>query len=319
MWGNQMKLALVTVVVALVVIQLGALTRLKDAGLGCPDWPGCYGHWRVNPQHHALQSDEAVSKAHFEMNHRYIAGTLGALIVLLAVSLWRRRWQYSLHLPLALVGLVVFQALLGMWTVTLRLHPLVVSAHLIGGYLIFSGLTMVAMRQWQGGRSYATARYHLTPAWFYAAMVLITLQVLLGVWVSANYAAFACLELPACTAHYDLAAAFQLWGFAHVDFEFGVFALEHRVTQQMVHRIGAVLVLLYFCLLAYRLWRSRDRRLRGSALWLIGLVVLQVGLGLANIIGHLPIWSAMAHNLVAAMLFCSTFVLYDAIYRGRYL
>ena len=202
------NLVLAALVLTLGVVSLGAYVRLSDAGLGCPDWPGCYG--RVTPHHAAeainaelaVRPDGSVShaKAWKEMVHRYFAGALGLLIVAIAVLSWRKRRETSggPGLPLLLLGLIVFQSLLGMWTVTQLLKPLIVTAHLLGGMATLSLLLWLWLRERsQSSHAYYARVDHLRGAALLGLM-LVVIQIALGGWVSANYAALACTDFPLC-------------------------------------------------------------------------------------------------------------------------
>src|SRR5688572_20941617 len=218
------RLSVVALVLAWCVVMLGAYTRLKGAGLGCPDWPGCYGQLVVPETAHALQQAvarypmqpvEAV-KVWAEMVHRYAAGTLATLILLLALrAMWRFRYANQPKLvPFILVGLVVFQALLGMWTVTWRLLPQVVMGHLLGGMTIVALLGLLVLQL----SVRELPRIVVPQLRFWAALSLgvLVLQIVLGGWTSANYAALVCPDFPTCHGDWvpdlDFARAFYFWG-----------------------------------------------------------------------------------------------------------
>ena len=207
------SLVYATTALAFVVVAVGAFVRLSDAGLGCPDWPGCYG--QVTPAHAEEEIARAVGdqgggehgpvslrKAWKEMAHRYLAGTLGLLIVSIAILAWRQRGvlRQSPALPGALVGIVMLQAALGMWTVTLLLKPVVVTLHLLGGMATFALLAWLALRQHalsDGGDASSAAARRLQP-WALGGLAILVLQIALGGWVSSNYAALACIDFPTC-------------------------------------------------------------------------------------------------------------------------
>ncbi len=309
------RLVYATAVLAFVVVVLGAWVRLSHAGLGCPDWPGCYGHLDVPeaPQHVAAanaawpERPVEAAKAWKEMIHRYAAGALGLAIAAIAVTAWCRRHEpgQPLALPLALLGLVVFQALLGMWTVTLLLKPLVVMAHLFGGF------TTLALLLWLGLRT-SGWRPQIAPAdaglrgWALAALVALIAQVALGGWTSTNYAALACPDLPTCQGQWwpttDFRDAFTPWRGLGVSYEGGVLDNEARVTIHLSHRLGALAVALALGALAWRLARTASPALRRLGRVLGGLLALQLALGVANVVLGLPLPVAVAHNGVAAAL-----------------
>ena len=201
MYRNLIKIA---AVLTFGIVVLGAFVRLSDAGLGCPDWPGCYGHVAVPDEAHELATAQAnfphqpveARKGWIEMIHRYFASTLGVLIIAIAAMSWRRRAVQPLGLPLFLVGLVVFQGLLGMWTVTLRLYPAVVTAHLIGGMTTLALLIWLLLRQYRSPS--VSPRPHAMRSVARLALAVLAIQIVLGGWVSTNYAALACSDFPQC-------------------------------------------------------------------------------------------------------------------------
>ncbi len=311
------RLAMFACLLAFVVVVLGAYTRLSHAGLGCPDWPGCYGHLTVPDSEHAVSEKHYLAqrplepeKGWKEMVHRYFAGTLGLVILALAVwAWWRRRVTgQPVWLPTALLGLVVFQALLGMWTVTLQLKPVVVMAHLLGGMTTFVLLGLLAMRTW-GSRAPVGPVARRWRGWALAALLVVVGQIALGGWTSSNYAALACPDFPTCQGSWlpdtDFGEAFVLWRGLGVNYEFGVLDHPARTAIHLTHRVGAVVTLLLVGWLAVRLWRDRAAGLQAQGA-LIGVLLLsQVGLGIANVVLHLPLVVAVAHNAVAALLLLS--------------
>ena len=200
------RLALLATVVALMVVLLGAYTRLTHSGLGCPDWPGCYGFISVpstdaqlaHAELHFPEAPVEAAKGWSEMVHRYCAGTLGCLILLLAVRAWKQRKRHDqpLKLPLFILLVVIIQAAFGMWTVTLKLWPQVVTAHLMGGFATLSLLFLLTLRL--SGWLPALAIPRRLQRWATAGLVLVIIQIALGGWVSSNYAAVACVDLPTC-------------------------------------------------------------------------------------------------------------------------
>ena len=295
---------------ALVVVVLGAWVRLTGAGLGCPDWPGCYGRMVVGPEGSALGADVEGGKAWREMVHRYFAGALGLAILVLAVVAVRNRRRDSngpLALPVVLVGLVAFQAALGAWTVTLRLQPAVVVAHLVGGMAILGLLWRLYL-----GPPHSSGR--LRPGWLRPALAagvaVLAVQIVLGGWTSANYAALACPDLPTCHGQWwpegDFGAGFRLWQESSrgSGFEGGVLTVEARIAIHVVHRVGALVTVLYLGgLCAAAMWRGRpDRRLALAILSVFGLLVVQAALGVSNVWLGLPLGVAVAHNAAAALL-----------------
>jgi cytochrome c oxidase assembly protein subunit 15 len=290
---------------------LGAYVRLSDAGLGCPDWPGCYGH--PSPSLEAANRFDpsnayVAHKAWKEMSHRYLAGFLGLVILaMFVISLVRPRWGLKARLTGPLLAIVIFQALLGMWTVTLKLHPFVVMAHLIGGFTTLSLLFWIAL----GFTSYARSdlsRYPL-PAAGKIMLAVVILQIALGGWVSANYAAVACPDFPTCHGELlpdmDLAQGFHFWPETGPDYTGGALDSTGRVTIHVMHRIGAFLVLLATALYSIKLFALRGVYRRTGAV-LAFLVLTQAGLGISNVIFALPLPVAVAHNAVAALVLLTT-------------
>lgn len=306
------------IVFALCVIVLGAYTRLSDAGLGCPDWPGCYGkiivpdsEHEVDEKHYLEQRPLEPHKGWAEMVHRYFAGTLGLLILAIAVWSWRR-WSNNhprqvVWLPFLLVGVVIFQALLGMWTVTLLLKPVVVMGHLLGGFATVALLWLLLLKS-DAGRLPAVA-FDGPPGWALLGLLILIVQIALGGWTSANYAALSCPDFPTCQAQWwpesDFDEAFVMWRGLGVNYEFGVLEHPARVAIHLTHRIGAVITLLYLGWLAVSLLRSIDAPVRKAGLAVALLLLMQVGLGVSNVLFHLPLPVAVAHNAVAVLLLLS--------------
>jgi cytochrome c oxidase assembly protein subunit 15 len=308
------RFVIFTALLTFVVILLGAYTRLADAGLGCPDWPGCYGRILVpKSEEHVInkayleQRPLEPSKGWVEMIHRYFAGALGLAILGLAVGAWRRR-RYDpaqpVWLPTGLLGLVVFQALLGMWTVTLLLKPVVVMAHLLGGFATFSLLVLLALRTRPRRPPPASGRWRLAGG---LAIVVLVAQIALGGWTSTNYAALACVDFPTCHGSWwpemDFREAFVMWRGIGVNYEYGVLEHPARTAIHFTHRIGALVTFLYLGWLVVALLRAGGWA--GPALLVGGLLLVQVGLGIANVLLHLPLGVATAHNGVAALLLAS--------------
>ncbi|RTR38169.1 heme A synthase [Shewanella canadensis] len=304
----------VTLVFTLCVILMGAYTRLSDAGLGCPDWPGCYGMIKVPSQNHELaqalnsfpEHKVEQEKAWLEMIHRYIAGILGLLVLTILVICLKNR-ETPKKLPTFIALLILFQAALGMWTVTMKLMPVVVMSHLIGGFTLMSLLLLLYLRtkplRIPGGDSSARKLVPLATA----ALSVLTLQIILGGWTSSNYAALACTSLPICEGDWynnlRLIQAFNPFQGTHDSYEFGVLDYASRMTIHVTHRFGAILTAAILLWLAYKLHtQSQSSQLKRSAQWLMLLVCLQVGLGISNVVLHLPLGIAVSHNAGAVFL-----------------
>lgn len=287
-------LILISLFLTLGVILLGAYTRLMDAGLGCPDWPGCYGLWR------APTND---IKAHIEMVHRYFASTLGLLILMIAaLTLFRSSTSIKTNqkiLALSLVGLVIFQGLLGMWTVTLKLLPIVVMAHLLGGLLLLSLLFCLWIMQ--SDRSLSPIM--ISPATRYlalATLIMVCVQIALGGWTSTNYAALSCPDFPLCQNQFWPKMswqAFNLIGASYLENPLSYMTLEARTAIHMAHRVGALITSFLIMALSAALWHHKK-----IILPILGLLILQISLGITNVLALLPLNIALAHNGIATLL-----------------
>lgn len=304
-------LARVGSLLALAVVMLGAWVRLTDAGLGCPDWPGCYGRLVVPGDEAAAAASYGddyatrpleAGKAWREMIHRYLASSLGLICLALAVLAWRNRRDPAqpLAVPLALVGLVIFQGLLGMWTVTLLLKPLIVAGHLLGGFATLALLTWLA--SW---RRVTVAVPGAVRSLGLAAAAALVAQIALGGWVSTNYAALACPDFPTCQTQWwpelaDFEQGFVLWRGLGVDYEGGVLDHPARVAVHFTHRLGALVATLLVGLFALAVIRRGPVRPDGLAV--LALLLLQVGLGVSIVVFGVPLPVAVAHNGVAALL-----------------
>lgn len=313
------RLLLVATLLAFAVIALGAYVRLSDAGLGCPDWPGCYGHWLGIPEAHHEQQAAAqaypdrpldTGKAWKEMLHRYLAGTLGLLILALCILAWRKesRSRQSPALPTALLGIVGLQAALGMWTVTLLLKPVIVTLHLIGGMTTLSILVGMAVARFDARLDDSTnPRMRLLGA---AALLAISIQIALGGWVSSNYAALACADFPTCQGQWlppmDVTHAFSLYRDLGLTADGALLPLEALTAIHWSHRLGAVAVSLLAGSFAIALLRTGERVWQTWGGVLLALLLAQVGLGIANVLLALPLGLAIAHNIGAACLLSAT-------------
>lgn len=308
------RLSLIGVFLAIVVIGLGAFTRLSDAGLGCPDWPGCYGHlmWPESADERKVaelnfpNAKVDTQKTWPEMVHRYFAGALGLLILGLAIFSWQQNKSFGrtpIKLPLALLVLVVLQAAFGMWTVTLKLLPQVVTAHLLGGFTTLSLLWLMSMRlkhrmavapmvSGSGPRTLAIV-----------VLVAVIIQITLGGWTSSNYAALVCADLPTCQGQWlpatDFYDGFDLSHKIGPNYEGGVLDLAARTAIHMSHRIGAIVVTVLAFILAWCLATSGFKPLAGI---LLPMLILQLSLGLSNIWFALPLFVAVFHNIGGALL-----------------
>lgn len=315
------SIVLGTLILTFVVVVLGAYVRLSDAGLGCPDWPGCYGHLIGIPETdaevaHANDNFDRVletGKAWKEMVHRYFAGALGLLIFVIAIYLFRKDNKGQRHIAagVILASVLLFQAALGMWTVTLQLKPLIVMGHLLGGFTLFNLLAWQWLRtsNMQPTMNVSTAR----PLFMLSVLVIAILagQIALGGWVSSNYAALACVDFPKCQQSWwpnmDFKDAFVLWRGLGVDYEFGVLDHPARVAIHYIHRIGALVTTIAILFYASRIYKFSDaaQLLKKNALIIYALLFIQLGLGISNIVFKLPLAVAVLHNGVALLLLFS--------------
>ncbi|KTC87553.1 MULTISPECIES: COX15/CtaA family protein [Legionella] len=318
----------IALILALFVVMLGAYTRLTDAGLGCPDWPGCYGHMVLPSAESKLQSAQEQypqipiesRKAWTEMAHRYAAGTLGLLILFIAGSvIWRRAqgvrmpWQ----LALTLILLLLFQAALGMWTVTLKLLPVVVMGHLLGGILIFACLSRLRL-QLSSAKPVNLPQWRF---WILLGTLIVFFQIALGGWVSSNYAGIACIGFPQCNGQWlpelHFSQGFNLFSPVGANYQGGVLDNDIRMTIQYIHRLGAMITAVYIVTLAILLLvKVSNYYLRRLAVVAILLVCIQFILGIMNVVYLLPLWIAVAHNGIAAVLMATVLMMFYLTQNG---
>lgn len=305
---------------AMIVIVLGAYVRLSDAGLGCPDWPGCYGE--LIPTDIAdgdIKADYPerplveTGKAWREMVHRYVAAALGFLILLIAALAWRNREQpgQPVIVPVTTLGVVIFQGLLGMWTVTLLLKPVIVMGHLLGGLTTLGLLFWLLLEDTRNKGASQASRHVPWPALI--GLLVLICQIALGGWTSSNYAALACPDLPTCMGQWwpeqaDFGEGFIMWRGLGVNYEFGILEAPARVAIHFVHRLGAITASLVLLLVTLTYWRQAadSSALRTAAKFIWVTLAMQVSLGLATVWFGLPLPVATAHNGVAALLLLAT-------------
>ena len=298
------------------LVLFGAFTRLTDSGLGCPDWPGCYGQASPTGAHAQIAQAQAEmptgpvthQKAWIEMIHRYLATAVGVLILTLTAGTWvlrRRGAVVSPWWPTATLVWVSFQGALGAWTVTMKLFPAVVTMHLLAGLVLLALLCRqaVAYEHAQQGRSRAEVAPQLR-TWLLAATVLVWLQAALGGWVSTNYAVLACSDFPACQGSWwpamDFRQGFELWrelGMTGDGEHIGFAALT---AIHYVHRLAAYVVLAVLGLLAWQL--GRVEALRRQARLIGVLAIWQLASGVSNVLLDWPVLVAVAHTGGAAGL-----------------
>lgn len=314
------NLAWIATAFALIVIVFGAFVRLSNAGLSCPDWPTCYGQvtWPTATRDIATANaafpDRPVEsgKAWREQVHRFLAGGLIVTTFALAIWSWSRRRELGrlIAVPAIAAVFILFQAALGMWTVTWKLKPIVVMGHLLGGMATMAFLAYTALRlsvPGVGDDGTRTLRRFVI-----IGVILLACQIALGGWTSANYAALACgNDFPTCFGQWfpntDFREAFVLWRGIGVNYEGGVLDSSARTAIQLTHRIGAGIVFVHILALALVALRRRSLRIAGAAIVVVLLV--QISLGIVNVVMGLPLAVAIAHNGVAALLLFSLLTL----------
>ncbi len=322
------KMVFAAAFLTFVVVVVGAYVRLQDAGLGCPDWPGCYGHFVGVPQsvdeiaraeHGFPQRPVEGHKAWKEMFHRYLAASLGLLLFAVMVSAWRRRRELRQPpwLPTGIVALVAVQATLGMWTVTMLLKPVIVTLHLLGGMATLALISWLALRQRARLPAHSGA-LHLRP-WAALGLLILVGQIALGGWVSTNYAALVCRDFPTCHGAWwpamDFQHSFQVARDLGMTAAGVPLSLDALTAIHWTHRAGALVTFVYLGALAIALMRTSGYQTVGAVS--AALLLLQIGLGMANVLLTLPLPVAVAHNAVAAALLVTLVVINFALSRIR--
>ena len=328
--GWHYALTMTTLFLTFDLVLFGAFTRLTDSGLGCPDWPGCYGHASPVGAKSAIALAQTVNpegpvthgKAWIEMLHRYLASGVGMLIVLMALSAWTYQRKAgalqsraAIHPAWASATLVwvCVQGAFGALTVTMKLFPAIVSLHLLGGYVLLGLLTLQAAHQWllQGARPVQTVAPRMR-ALLWLALTALLLQAALGAWVSTNYAVLACMEFPTCQGSHlpamDFVQGFTLWRPLGLQPEGQPITFAALTAIHMVHRwMAGVLVLV----IALVLWQLRAYPALRRPMQLLGmLLALQLATGLSNVVLGWPLLAAVLHTGGAgAMLACIVWLL----------
>ncbi|MEA3122673.1 MAG: heme a synthase [Paraburkholderia sp.] len=315
------KLVWVTTFLTLDLVMFGGFTRLTDSGLGCPDWPGCYGtsspfiaHAQIAAAHAALPSGPvSMTKAWIEMIHRYFAMAIGVLIIAQTAVAWAARFKgrpldVSPWWPTALLMLIGVQGAFGAWTVTMKLQPVIVTTHLLLGLALLGALGWLAARAAHAPRARRIPEYEPQIARFRLALsgglALLVLQIALGGWVSTNYAVLACTDFPTCNGQWippmDFAHGFHLWRALGMTGDGDVITQDALVAIHWTHRTFAFVVIAYLVWLALRLRRFPS--LRRPANGVLAVLVVQFATGLSNILLQWPLPIAVAHNGGAAAL-----------------
>ncbi len=312
------RLLKTALLLGIIVVILGAYTRLTNAGLGCPDWPTCYGGIivpeQITPPENSTDSYAAWRiKAWTEMAHRYAASLLGLVILILSMLTLRQPKSLPINsferkFILILLVLVVLQGLLGMLTVTELLHPLIVVLHLAGGMITVSCIFYLLKRCAARSATIFANNAKLKP-WVWIALLVVGSQILLGGWTSANYAALSCGDFfPTCLGSWlpdglNFTQALLPTLPLGVNYEYGVLETEQRIAIQLLHRFGALLVIITLIALALRL--KAYKQLRNKALLILILLSAQISLGILNVVLSLPLTIAVLHNLFALLLLLS--------------
>ncbi|MEO8401093.1 MAG: COX15/CtaA family protein [Gammaproteobacteria bacterium] len=321
------KLGLFASFFALGIIALGAFTRLIDAGLGCPDWPGCYGMLTVPVSEMAREAAATqypnahlvAYKAWTEMIHRYfVGGGLSIFILAIVTKIFMQREcraRKNVIAALLLLLLLVYQVLLGRLTVTLKLLPIIVSQHLLGGYFILSMLWLIYLMNRPIKKKLRSVysikkKGKFVPLLVFACigLFLLILQIMLGAWTSTNYASLSCPDFPFCVndqaMQFEFKRAFDLFAPIGINYEGGVLSAILRKTIQMSHRFGAVVLTTYlFIFSTIAMSKLKKQVVLVQFLYLIlGLLCIQLCLGISNVIFKLPLVTALAHTIVAAIL-----------------
>jgi cytochrome c oxidase assembly protein subunit 15 len=315
---------LFVITVTFAVITLGAYVRLSHAGLGCPDWPGCYGYLIgvpdnsieiANAENSFQGSNVDIGKAWKEMIHRYIAGALGIFIFILPFIFYKNNTNKLFKLSLLVSILVVMQAMLGMLTVTLQLQPLIVMMHLMGGLTIITLLWLIFLRynknnyfnESQSFPNLSLKRIKNLSVLGYITLIVLVIQIMLGGWTSTNYAALACADFPKCNASWwpqmDFYNAFMIELATDLNYEFGRLDSPARVAIHFTHRIWAIVaaaMLVILSIASYKTIKISYQKI--ISLCLVLFLFIQVTLGILNIKMGLPIYVAVAHNGNAAIL-----------------
>ena len=315
--NNVRNLSFIGICMAFVVIALGAWTRLVDAGLGCPDWPGCYGFvfWPNDEAEIALAESRFpmfpydINKAIPEQVHRIFAASLGVIAIILVALSSNTQSKSIQRWSIFLLVLICCQGLFGYLTVSLKLLPIIVTIHLFGGFATLTLLYFIYLKS----RNFQILNQinisHLKTIASVAMAVLI-FQIILGVWTSTNYASLACVDFPTCQGSYlpemDFKNGFNLNQEVGPNYLYGLLDNPARVAIHYSHRVTAILVTILFLILMSRLWFSNAAPLAST----LGILLLtQITLGIINVVYVLPLYVAIAHNLVAACLLLALFTI----------
>jgi len=319
------NLVLGATILALCVVVFGAYVRLTDAGLGCPDWPGCYGTLTVPESVAAIEEAQAnypnsiidKGKAWIEMIHRYIAAILGLMILSLAFLAYKNKNDINVRPSLVyfLLGLVTAQGMLGMWTVTELLMPIIVSLHLLGGMTTLGLLTYITHRHWGSVSDTLITLKPISQKLIRFSLVILFIQIFLGGWTSTNYAALACTDFPTCHGELippmDFSNGFTLWRELGMTAQGDALTLQALQAIQWIHRIGAFIFVSYFLYIIYLMSKFKSCNLYRNLLVIV--ISFQFIIGVLNLLLHLPLALATMHNLGAALLVIITVIINSRI------
>jgi len=319
------NLVLGATILALCVVVFGAYVRLTDAGLGCPDWPGCYGTLTVPESVAAIEEAQAnypnsiidKGKAWIEMIHRYIAAILGLMILSLAYLAFKNKNDIYVRpsLVYGLLGLVIAQGMLGMWTVTELLMPIIVSLHLLGGMTTLGLLTYITHRHWGSVSDTLITLKPISQKLIRFSLVILFIQIFLGGWTSTNYAALACTDFPTCHGELippmDFSNGFTLWRELGMTAQGDALTLQALQAIQWIHRIGAFIFVSYFLYIIYLMSKFKSCNLYRNLLVIV--ISFQFIIGVLNLLLHLPLALATMHNLGAALLVIITVIINSRI------
>jgi heme a synthase len=298
---------LISLAISMLVIAMGAYTRLSDAGLGCPDWPGCYGYLSVPSSLSEIASAESAfpesapvvsEKAWPEMIHRYLAASFGLLAI--GIALYHISLRMQTYVAASLLALIIFQATLGLWTVTLKLHPLVVMLHLLGGFVISILLLWLLL----GPRKEKSS----LDKWAYLILCTILIQVFFGAWTSANYSSLICPDFPFCQGmlfpKMSFKGAFNFLPPLGDNYQYGVLDNISRVTIHMTHRYFAIIT--SFSIITFLIYAFYQNNAPRMIIYFVALLLFtQIGLGIMNVVYLLPTFVALAHNICGLLLLLS--------------
>ena len=319
---NTKSFSAIGIAFCFIVIGLGAWTRLADAGLGCPDWPGCYGFvtFPTTVDEIAIaenlypDSPVEIDKIIPEVVHRYFAASLGLLAIgLLLISLKQKRLRAESAI---LLFVIIGQGIFGYLTVSLKLHPLIVTTHLFGAMITTSIFLLIHMKSLKISNGFAL--FVKNKPVIIVGFILIIIQLFLGAWTSTNYAARACLDLPYCQGQLvpktDFSEGFNLFQTVGPNYLFGQMSNEARVAIHLTHRIGAIIVFLYSIFLVFKLWSNETKIILSV---FVGTLFTQIFLGVNNVLSQLPLWNAVAHNVVGVVLFLTFVVMTYLSFKGQ--